>query len=173
MVHGNAHRVVGRIAQVLAVAAAIAIAGKGTFWAVSKLPVGFIFSHSLSEEQQFRIMTGLPLTPDVTDIEGIGGGWQGYDFWLRFRCNASTVEQLVASGFEPADADLLEEKLDFESQSSSFDPDHFSTPWDPGDIRTLLRYENSAIRNEWTESGATWFTYDPANGWVHLYSSGT
>jgi hypothetical protein len=132
-----------------------------------------VFSHTLTEQEQFRLMTGLEPTPDVTDIEGIGGGWQGYDFWLRFRCDSATVEQLVALGFEPADSEVLEEKLDFESQSSSFDPDHFSTAWDPGDTRKQLRYENSAIRNGWTESGATWFAFDPVTGWVHLYSSGT
>ena len=118
-------------------------------------------------------MTGLEPTPDVTNIEGIGGGWQGHDFWLRFRCDEATMERLVALGFEPALTEEVRKKLNFAANAKSFNPDHFTPEWDPGDLETQKCFKIQGVRNDWTESGETYFAYDASTGWIHLYSSGT
>ena len=132
-----------------------------------------VFSNTLTPEKQYRLMTGLEKTPDVRDIEGIGGGWQGHDFWLRFRCDHTTVDRLVALGFEPADPSDVRQRLDFDAHARSFSPDHFTPDCEPGDVETQRCFKMKHVRNDWTESGETYFAHDPSTGWVHLYQTGT
>lgn len=115
----------------------------------------------------------IELTHDVTEIEGIGGGWRGYDFWLRFRCAPETVQRIIETGYSPASPDALEGPLDFDAQRLSFEPSSFTSDWCPGDLNVQQCFGKGAVRNEWTQRGSTWFAYDPATGWVHMYSEGT
>lgn len=78
-------------------------------------------------------------------------------------------------GFTPCPASKfgeIEEMLDFQSESSWFDPDHFTPEWDPGDVRKLWCYEKFDAKNDWTESGYTLLVYELETSWVHLYSWG-
>lgn len=43
-----------------------------------------VFGHTLEPDESYELFVGHPPSSDVTRIEGIGGGWQGHDFWLRF-----------------------------------------------------------------------------------------
>ena len=132
-----------------------------------------VFSHELTSEQQFRILAELDLTHDVTDIEGIGGGMRGYDFWLRFRCSPETAQRLIATGYMPVPPSELEGPLDFDAQRFSFEPSSFTPAWNPGDLDEQQCFKKVNVRNEWTPRGSTWFAYDPVTGWVHMFSEGT
>jgi hypothetical protein len=139
------------------------------FWA----PDLMVFGNDLEPRQQYEVMTGLEPTQDVQDIEGIGGGWQGYDFWLRFRCNQQTVDRLLTQGYTRCEPAELEDKLDFDAHRRSFNPDHFTPEWNPGDLAHQRCYKIENTKNGWTESAWNWLAYDPSTGWVHLYSAGT
>lgn len=141
-------------------------------WWVCWGPELMVHSNGLPPNRQFKLLTGLEPTPDVRDIEGIGGGWQGYRFWLRFRCNPSTVDRILAQGYERCSADELERKLNFNSHRRSFEPDHFTPEWEPGDCNNQQCYRIGDFKNEWTEHAFVWLAFDPSTGWVHMYSEG-
>lgn len=138
------------------------------FWG----PELMVFSSNLEPDRQYKLLTGLDRTDDVTDVEGIGGGWQGYDFWLRFRCSPKTVDRIIEQGFVECDSDELEDKLDFRSRRHSFEPDHFTPEWEPSSLDEQRCYKVENFKNEWTESAYVWFAYEPSTGWIHMYSVG-
>jgi len=103
----------------------------------------------------------------VTNLQGFGATWQGYQAWLRFGAGDEYIDALIAKGFERVEWSAIGYRFELP-------PDYghaFEPPWDPAAVSKKECYE-ARVTNDWTHSGEHYIVIDRASGTVYFVGLG-
>ena len=118
-------------------------------------------------QQMFQYVIMNPIPASVTNLQGVGDTWQGYNLYLRFNASKADIDALIAKGFTP---------ITWMSISSRFaitpSYDRFNPGWKPGAISTKESYEMRNVKNGWTHAGTHYLVIDRSTGTVYFYGVG-
>lgn len=120
-------------------------------------------SQSAKDTFQQLLLSSIPTT--VTDLQGEAETWQGYSAYLRFRADAQTVANIIASGYVKVPSLATNTNLRLHS------PPQFTPAWNPAGIMNAEFYR-ADVQNGWTHSGTHYLIYEPATGVVYFIGSG-
>lgn len=79
----------------------------------------------------FAAVLQKPIPASVTQLQGVGDTWQGYQLFLRFQAADADIKSLLQLGYEVVDCDEI--AYDFRLPDQSYD--RFKPPWQP---KTML-----------------------------------
>lgn len=100
-------------------------------------------------EEMFEAVLQKPIPASVTQLQGVGDTWQGYQLFLRFRAAETEIESLIQTGYEAVDCAAISLKFRLPDQTyHRFDP-----PWRPQNVATKECYAANEVTNSWTGSG--------------------
>ena len=137
----------------------------GASWFFSEGDFDFINPISPNTPQEmFQHTIQNPIPASVTNLQGIGGTWQGYSLYLRFNASKADIDTVIAQGFKPATWASISYRFNLPASYDRFTPD-----WDPASIGTKECYELSDVKNGWTHSGTHYLVIDHSTGTVYFY----
>lgn len=119
-------------------------------------------------DEMFRAVITKPIPPDVSDLQGVGDTWQGYQLFLRFHATDTFMGQ-VLTGYESVACDTVLDRLALPTAQY----DQFLPSWSPESVADPDCYETSGtVQNEWTHAGEHFLLVDTATGMVYFVGVG-
>ncbi len=104
---------------------------------------------------------------NVTNLQGCGETWQGYQTWLRFEAEDEYIGRLIAERFKPAEWSAISYHFELPADYGH----EFEPSWDPGAIPKKECYQ-ARVTNDWTHSGEHYILIERASGEVHFVGMG-
>lgn len=119
-------------------------------------------------EEMFAAVLQKPIPASVTQLQGVGDTWQGYQLFLRFQAADADIKSLLQLGYEVVDYDAIASNFRLPDQSY----DRFDPPWQPQAISTNQCWTAHSISNSWTSSGTHYLLIDRKNKLIHFAGIG-
>lgn len=109
-----------------------------------------------------------PVPANVTQLQGVGDTWQGYQLFLRFQATESDIESLLSSDYKSVDCDAI--ASNFRLPDPSYD--RFDPPWQPQTIPANQCWTATSVSNSWTGSGTHHLLIDQQTKWIYFTGIG-
>lgn len=119
-------------------------------------------------EEMFAAVLQKPIPDSVTQLQGVGDTWQGYQLFLRFQAADADIKSLLQSGYEVVDCDAIAPQFRLPDQSY----DRFDPPWQPPAISTQECWTANEVSNSWTGSGTHYLIIDRQNKLIYFSGIG-
>ncbi len=121
---------------------------------------------STSPDEAYRRLIADPIPAAVTDLQGGGTTWQGYNILLRFRAPSLENAGFTHPPYLPVDCARVYPYL----ATKRLDPSPFIPPWKIPEAGERVCLEWSELSNDWTTLGNHWVVY--VDGWVFFVGGG-
>ncbi len=118
-------------------------------------------------QEMFEYTIQKPIPASVTNLQGVGDTWQGYNLYIRFQASDADIDALIALGFEPDTWQSISNRFDIPNGYDSFKPG-----WSPASIAIKECYSFDDVSNSWTGSGSHYLVIDRSTGTVYFYGIG-
>ena len=119
-------------------------------------------------EEMFREVITRPIPSDVSDLQGVGDTWQGYQLFLRFHATDAFIPQLL-TGYDVVACDEVLERFTLPNEQY----DQFIPGWSPTDVVQPECYQTTEpVQNEWTHAGEHVLMLDRQNGMIYFVGIG-
>lgn len=119
-------------------------------------------------QEMFAAVLQKPMPTSVTQLQGVGDTWQGYQLFLRFQAADADIEALIQSGYEGVDCDAI--ASDFRLPNQSYDS--FNPPWQPQTMSTKECWIVNQVSNAWTSSGTHHLIIDRSQNLIYFTGIG-
>ena len=100
-----------------------------------------------TQEEMFAAVIANPIPPEVTELQGVGDTWQGYQLFLRFTAPEATRMQLFEA-YTPVPCDEVMPRLALPEPAY----DKFAPVWTPQTVVDPA-CATAVVSNEWTYIG--------------------
>ena len=124
-------------------------------------------SSANTPQEMFRYTIKNPIPASVTNLQGVGDTWQGYNLYLRFNSSKTDIDAIIAQGFKPTTWQSISYHFALPDGYDRFTPD-----WTPESISMKECYELDDIQGNWTHSGTHYLVIDRSTGTVYFYGIG-
>lgn len=121
-----------------------------------------------TSEEMFAAVLQTPIPDSITQLQGVGDTWQGYQVFLRFQATEADIQSILQSGYESVDCDEIESNLQLPDPSY----DRFDPPWQPQAISTNQCWTANSVSNAWTGSGTHHLLIDQKAKWIYFAGLG-
>lgn len=126
-------------------------------------------SNCNSPEEVFRYIIAKPIPAGVSNIQGCGDSWQGYQFFLRFNATNEFIDQLLAQGYQNVEWEQIKHRFDLPSKTY----DVFDPKWNPDSVQDKECFKKTGVTNKWTGLGEHCLLIDRENGIVYFFGLGS
>lgn len=120
-------------------------------------------------EEMFEAVLQKPIPASVTQLQGVGDTWQGYQLFLQFQAAHTDIESLIQSGYETVDCAAISTQFRLPDRAY----DRFDPPWENLNIAAKDCYSANGLTNSWTGSGSHYLMLDRRNKVVYFAGVGT
>ncbi|WP_299492058.1 hypothetical protein [Acaryochloris sp. IP29b_bin.137] len=119
-------------------------------------------------EKMFTEVLQKPIPDSITQLQGVGDTWQGYQVFLRFQAAKADIQSILQSGYKSVDCDAI--SSDFRLPDPSYD--RFDPPWQPQAISSNQCWTANSVSNPWTGSGTHHVLIDQQAKWIYFAGLG-
>lgn len=119
-------------------------------------------------EEMFAAVLQKPIPDSITQLQGVGDTWQGYQLFLRFQAAEDDIQSLLQSGYESVDCDAISSNFLLPDQSY----DRFDPPWQPKASPKNECWTADSISNSWTGFGTHYLLIDRQNKQIYFTGTG-
>lgn len=118
-------------------------------------------------QEMFRYTIEDPIPPGITNLQGVGDTWQGYNLFLRFGASDADIDAIIAKGYEPTTWAEVSEHFEMPESYNLFTP-----RWAPDSIVSKECHELVGVSNSWTGHGWHYLVIDRDSGTVYFHGGG-
>lgn len=119
-------------------------------------------------EEMFAAVLQKPIPASITQLQGVGDTWQGYQLFLRFQAAESDIQSLLQSGYKSVDCDAI--TSNFRLPDPSYD--RFDPPWQPQVSSKNECWTANPVSNSWTGFGTHYLLIDRQNNQIYFTGTG-
>ena len=122
---------------------------------------------NIPPHEMFANLIATPVPAEVSELQGAGTTWQGYDIYLRFRAPSLAASGLAVPPYEPVSCAEILRDLELPEHIDS----PFSPEWAPSPTVDAICLQAHELGNGWTTLGTHRVMY--SGGWVHFAGFGS
>ncbi len=119
-------------------------------------------------QQMFEYIIESPVPLSVTNLEGTGDTWQGYQIYLRFHVKPEWMNYLIKNGYN----EELCNKSNFALPHPSYDI-FTNNKWVDTDFTQGRCFTKHNVANKWTGQAVHYFHINAAGNIVHFRGIGS